>query len=67
MNRYLAILGAEHLELTETEANAIWDDWPAEQRTGKRDGAFILWSMDERGCRVMPLIFRRIGTCASVP
>lgn len=58
--RYLAILGAEQLELTEAEAHAIWDEWDADQRTGKREGAFILWSLDERGCRTMPLIFRPI-------
>ena len=58
--QYIAIIGAEHLELTETEAQAIWDDWPADKRTGKREGAFILWSVDERGCRVVPLIFRPI-------
>ena len=58
--KYQATLGEDQVELTADEARAVWDEWPEAQRTGIREGAFILWDMDELGRFRSPMIYRPI-------
>jgi hypothetical protein len=58
--RYRVALGHERTEVSAEEARAVWDAWPEGQRTGKRDGAFILWSEDELGRKTLPTIYRPV-------
>lgn len=58
--RYRVVYGPHRIELTATEARTDWDRWPTRLRSGVRDGAFILWSVNELGCRTAPMIYRPI-------
>ena len=58
--KYRVRLGWECEEMSADQARAAWDATPEGQRTGKRDGAFILWSIDDLGRLTAPVIFRPI-------
>jgi hypothetical protein len=58
--RYQVSVGDERDEMTAAEARAAWDETPDEQRTGDREGAFILWDIDYLGRLRLPVIFRPI-------
>jgi hypothetical protein len=57
---YRVTIGGQKLELTADVARRIWDEWPEQQRTGKREAAFILWGLDRLGCRCAPVICKPI-------
>ena len=58
--KYRVGLGGEYEVMAADQARAAWDATPEGQRTGKRDGAFILWSMDGLGRLTAPVIFRPV-------
>lgn len=60
VTRYRVLVGSVRSEITADEAREDWDSAPEDQRTGRRDGAFILWLTDERDCRVAGVVYRPI-------
>jgi hypothetical protein len=65
LTRYSVTLGRLHAELSVDEARSLWDVWPDGQRTGRRDGAFILWEVDGLGRRCCPIVYKPIRPEAS--
>lgn len=57
---YRVTLGRMQDVLADEEARAMWDATPEGLRTGRRDGAFILWDLDELGRRTFPIICRPV-------
>jgi hypothetical protein len=60
MSYRVAVAGLR-VELTEDEAEALWDEWPEQQRTGAHGGTFILWDLDHLGRRCFPVVCRRVS------
>lgn len=58
--KYRVAVSGTRVELTADEARRMWDEWPEEQRSGKREAAFILWDLDHLGCRCSPMLCRPI-------
>lgn len=58
---YVVTVGLDHDVLTAEEARSLWDVTPEHLRTGKRAGAFIIWSEDEIGRRTHPIICKPTG------
>lgn len=50
--------GIESEDLTDEEARMMYDLHPEADRTGSREGAFILWWRDASGFRAVPMLFR---------
>lgn len=58
---YRVLVGSIRSEITVHEAHEDWDSTPEDQRTGRRDGSFILWLTDEHNCRVAGIVYRPIA------
>lgn len=59
--RYRVTAGLETAVLAAELARMAFDAHPDHLRSGSRDGAFILWHLDELGRRCAPVICRPTG------
>jgi hypothetical protein len=61
---YRVTLGLEATHVSARVARALWDLMPEDLRSGERTAAFIIWQLDDRGFRTMPMIFKPVGSVA---
>jgi hypothetical protein len=68
---YRRIRGAEHTEVTDTEATTAWCSTPHDCRMGQDGGSFIIFQRDARGYLTSPTIYKPVNQgdpeCASDP
>lgn len=57
---YRVTIGLDHDEIDDSHARLLWDLADEGMRTGDREGAFILWHLNESGWRTVPTLFRPI-------
>jgi hypothetical protein len=63
--RYRVTAGVETAVIGAELARAAFDAHPKQLRSGKRDGAFILWDLDELGRRCAPIICKPVSNLCS--
>lgn len=64
MTRYRLTLGYQTAVVDADLARTAYDAHPADLRSGERDGAFILWSLDHLGRRCAPIIAKPLAAQA---
>lgn len=55
---YTVAMGLESHEVSDEAAHLAYDVHPAADRSGEREGAFILWWRNRAGFRCIPVLFR---------